>query len=199
MDQLLTFQAFINTSQSSPTMKVLNIHKRIIHQPKAKVLELLNTLASPNDLVWPKEQWPAMRLDAGLQEGSKGGHGPIGYSISQYIPGKLIVFQFSKPKGFDGIHQFEVIDLGDEQTELVHTIDIKASGIGILSWVLAIRWLHDALVEDAFDKVENYFSEEKKRTEWNSWVKLLRGILPTPKRSASIKPSEPYPKESTSG
>jgi len=37
-----------------------------------------------------------------------------------------------------------------------------------------IRWLHDALIEEAFDKVENYFTGNKKITPYNPWVKFLR-------------------------
>lgn len=43
-----------------------------------------------------------------------------------------------------------------------------------LLWVFVIRWLHDALIEDAFDKVENYFTTNKKVTNYNFWVKRLR-------------------------
>jgi hypothetical protein len=43
-------------------------------------------------------------------------------------------------------------------------------------WVFIIRWLHDALIEDAFDKVENHFLTEKKRTKYSAWVNYLRGV-----------------------
>ena len=49
--------------------------------------------------------------------------------------------------------------------------------VGTLQWKTFIRVLHDALIEDAFDKVENYFSSEKKKTEWSGWVKFLRMLL----------------------
>jgi hypothetical protein len=34
-----------------PLMKVINVHQRIIHQPKSAVVELFKTLASKNDLM----------------------------------------------------------------------------------------------------------------------------------------------------
>jgi hypothetical protein len=82
-------------------MKVTNIHKRIISQPIDTVWPLLLTLSSKEDKIWPKEQWPAMKLDNGLLEGSKGGHGPIRYTVAQFIPKQLIQFQFQQPRGFD--------------------------------------------------------------------------------------------------
>ena len=156
------------------TMKVINIHKRILNQPKAKIADLLETLATKQDRIMPTDKWPAMKLDKGLQVGSKGGHGPIRYTVGQYTPGTSIQFEFTSPKGFNGHHRFEITELEPDKTELRHTIDMKTSGTGILKWALAVRWLHDALLEDAFDKVENHFSTEKKSTKWNAWVRILR-------------------------
>lgn len=43
-----------------------------------------------------------------------------------------------------------------------------------LLWIFIIHRLHEALIEDAFNKVENYFTEAKRETKYNLWVKLLR-------------------------
>ncbi|VAW13661.1 hypothetical protein MNBD_BACTEROID03-124 [hydrothermal vent metagenome] len=110
-------------------------------------------------------------------EGSKGGHGPIRYSIEKYIPNEFILFRFIKPTGFNGIHKFEIIELKNGKTELKHTIDMDAVGKGLFTCNLAIRTLHNALLEDALDKVENQFLTEKRKTEWTIWVKILRKIL----------------------
>lgn len=158
-------------------MEVLNIHTRVIHSSKEKIKELFASLATENDLMLATEKWSPMVLDKGLQVGSKGGHGPIGYSVKKHVPGELVEFQFSKPKGFVGVHRFEISSLGPNLTELKHVIEMKIVGSARLSWPLAIRWLHDAYIEDAFDKVENHFSKKKKRTEWNFWVKILRKLL----------------------
>ncbi len=155
-------------------MKVTNVHSRVIPQPVAKVAALLATLAGEHDKVWPMEHWPRMKLDKGLVAGSKGGHGPIRYTVSKFEPGRIARFEFSGPKGFLGHHRFELSALGEDRTELKHVIEMKTSGIGTISWSLAYRWLHDALVEDALDKVENHFSKKKKKTEWSLWVKVLR-------------------------
>ncbi len=158
-------------------MKVLNIHKRVIHQPKDKIAELLDTLASENDKMLAIHKWPRMKLDKGLQVGSKGGHGPIRYSVQAYQQGEWVEFKFSKPEGFNGIHRFDITALDAQRTEIKHTIDMKTSIKATFIWSLAVRWLHDAYIEDAFDKVENQFSTVKNAYKWNIWVRFLRRVL----------------------
>ncbi len=113
----------------------------------------------------------------GLMEGARGGHGPIKYSIQKYKPGVQIEFNFIKPDGFIGIHKFEIEEIDSTKTEIKHTVKMYLSGKGILIWYFAIKWLHDALLEDCLDKVENNFSKEKVNTKWNFWVVTLRKIL----------------------
>ena len=115
-----------------------------------------------------------MKFKGGINIGAKGGHGPIRYSVEKYNPNEIIQFRFSKPIGFNGIHKFEVKELTEEKTEIKHTIDMDTVGKGTLGWILGIRSLHNALIEDGFDKLENNFSNNKKSTEWNFWVKFLR-------------------------
>ncbi|PHR26240.1 MAG: hypothetical protein COA38_15405 [Fluviicola sp.] len=155
-------------------MRVLNIHKRTLNQPKSKVTELLKTLSTENDRIWPNEKWPEMKFKNGIQVGAKGGHGPIRYSVEKYNPDEIIQFRFSKPNGFNGIHKFEIIELDKEKTEIKHTIEMYTTGKGTLIWTFAISSLHNALIEDGFDKLENNFSENRKSTEWSLWVKFLR-------------------------
>ncbi len=158
-------------------MNIVNIHKRIINQPKAEVVALLETLSTKDDKVWPNDKWPPMRFKDGLKIGAKGGHGIIRYSVEQYILGAIIVFRFLKPKGFQGIHKFEIQEIDLNSTEVKHSIIMKTEGLATLKWVLAIRWLHDALIENAFDTIENNFLEVKKHTKWSFWVSLLRFLL----------------------
>ena len=158
-------------------MKVLNIHTRIINQPKEVIDKLFETLSTKEDKIWPKEKWPAMKFRDGLIQGARGGHGPIRYNVKQIIPSEKVVFEFTKPDGFNGIHKLEIASLDTERTEIKHTIDVEPSFVASISWILGIRWLHDALIEDAFDKIENQFSKEKKKTDWNLWVRILRKFL----------------------
>lgn len=158
-------------------MKVINIHKRTIRQPKEKIALLFDTLASKNDMMLATDKWPPMILDKGLVVGSKGGHGPIKYSVQKYVSNEFIQFEFAKPEGFNGFHKFEISQITDQSTLLKHTIEMNAVGSAILKWTLVFRWLHDAYMEDAFDKIENHFSLTKKSTNWNFWVLFLRGML----------------------
>ncbi|MDT0557428.1 hypothetical protein RM697_02130 [Ichthyenterobacterium sp. W332] len=157
-------------------MKVVNIHKRQIHQPKEQVSRLFKTLSSANDLVWPYENWPAIRFKDGLRVGSKGGHGRIRYTIIEFIEGERIKFQFTKPDGFNGTHELIINAINDLNTEIIHEIRAETTFKATFFWVFVIRWLHNALIEEAFDKVENYFTETKKERRYNLWVKLLRDV-----------------------
>ncbi|MDO5981315.1 hypothetical protein [Flavivirga spongiicola] len=156
-------------------MKVLNIHKRIINQSKQEVYKLLDSLSTKDDKIWPYEKWPAIRFKSGLKMGSKGGHGPIRYTVvsANYTDG--IVFKFIN-KGFNGTHEFKINELNNSKVEIIHIIKMKTSGVVTYYWLFIIRWLHDALIEDAFDKLENQFSAEKKEITYNFWVKFLRMI-----------------------
>ena len=158
-------------------MKVINIHKRILNAPKEKISELLGTLSLKEDKIWPYEKWPAIRFKEGLIENTKGGHGPIRSKINKYVPHKLIEFKFYAPKGFNGIHRFDIKELQSNKTEFRHTIEMDVSGIGILTWSIAISWLHNALFEDLMNKVENQFIKETKKSKWGLWVILLREVL----------------------
>lgn len=137
-------------------------------------MELLKTLSTEKDEIWPQEKWPEMKFKDGIKIGAKGGHGPIRYSVEKYNPNEIIQFRFSKPKGFNGIHKFEIKELDKHKTEIKHTIDMNTTGKGTLIWTFAIRSLHNALIEDGFDKLENNFSGKQKSSNWNFWVKFLR-------------------------
>ena len=158
-------------------MHIINIHKRTISEPIESISSKLDSLSSDQDMIWPHELWPAMRFRGGLAIGNKGGHGPIRYRVVQYLPGSLIEFEFLAPRGFNGVHRFELSQIDDGSSELKHTIDMNLSGTGVLVWYAAILWLHDALLEDCLDKIENQSSAKHKSTPHSLWVKLLRSIL----------------------
>jgi hypothetical protein len=157
-------------------MRVINSHKRTINQPIRMVYPLFKTLASPNDLVWPYEKWPAIKFKNGLHVGSEGGHGRIRYTIIKFIEGKSIKFQFSKPEGFIGTHELKIEKINSEITLISHEIRMETSLKATLLWVFIIRWLHNALIKDAFIKVENYFVSEKREIKHSFWVLILREI-----------------------
>ncbi|WP_298537248.1 hypothetical protein [uncultured Algibacter sp.] len=138
----------------------------------------MKTLATREDRMWPKDNWPAMKFKKGLEVGEQGGHGMIRYSIKGYKEGEYITFEFLKPKRFNGIHKFEIRALNEDITEVKHSIKMKTDGlIATFKWILVIRWLHGALIENAFDTIENNFVATKKFTTWSSWVCLWRFLL----------------------
>ena len=153
------------------------MHERLIDAPAARVGELLDSLASSDDRLWPSGRWPAMRFDRPLGTGAIGGHGPIRYTIERYDPGERIVFRFSAPRGFDGRHAFDVAPLGEGRTFLRHILDMRTSGAAILTWPIIFRPLHDALIEDAMDRAEEQVGSASQRTRWSLWVRFLRRAL----------------------
>ena len=158
-------------------VNIVNVHSRIIARPKDALLELFSKLATPADPIWPKEKWPALRFKEGLKIGANGGHGPIRYQVIAYEPSGMVSFRFQQPKGFEGVHQFEILEISTNRTELRHTIDMQTTLKGTILWYVGIRWLHDALLEDALDKVENNLLQTNRRTPWSLWVKIMRRIL----------------------
>lgn len=159
------------------SMKVLNIHTRKLAEPRERVLALLTTLSSENDRIWPDENWPKMRFEDGMKTGSDGGHGPIRYKLVEYNPNGNIVFNFQKPVGFNGIHKLEVSAIDSSNTEIRHTIDMTTTGTGTFLWSVAIGPLHNALIEDAFDKIQDQFGHNFTKSKWSLWVRVLRAVL----------------------
>lgn len=149
-----------------------------------QVGKLLETLASRDDKIWPTGHWPRMQLDKGLSIGSKGGHGPIRYHVIKYTPQQEVKFQFIAPRGFHGFHGLDITSISEDETELTYTIEMKTDFKATLQWIICIQRLHDALTEEAFDKIENQFSDQKKFTKYPLWVKFWRAILK--KRKSSL-------------
>jgi len=138
---------------------------------------ILESLGSGDDLLWPREQWPPMILDRGLEPGSRGGHGPIRYRVAEHVPGRRVEFEFEKTarlRMFRGRHYFEVIPRGGEVI-LRHTIDTDTDFATWVRWKLIIEHLHDALLEDAFDKAERSAGlPAPHRSRWPIRVRILR-------------------------
>src|SRR5712691_9137677 len=104
-------------------MKVMNVHYRDFPAPPGVIGQLLDRLGSESDALWPRDRWPAMRFDRPLQAGAVGGHGPIRYTVESYEPGQAIVFRFTGPKGFIGVHGFAVQEL-PTGSRLTHTLSM---------------------------------------------------------------------------
>jgi hypothetical protein len=158
-------------------MHVLNIHEREFLASSEKVGSLVDSLSSASDGLWPKQCWPAMQFDRPLGIGAIGGHGPIGYSVETYTPGKTIQFRFLAPRGFNGWHRFEIIDPRERSCTLRHTIDMTIRGAALLMWPLVIRPLHEALLEDAFTTAQASLGLAPEVRKWSLWVRFLKRAL----------------------
>ena len=78
-------------------MKILNIHERRLNARPEQVGAVINTLSSRDDRLWPRDKWPPMKFDSELRVGASGGHGPIRYHVSEYVPGRRIEFNLRRP------------------------------------------------------------------------------------------------------
>lgn len=169
-------EAYGREALKGPDMRVRNVHQRHIAVPAAQVGALLDTLAGPDDRLWPREQWPAQRFDRPLGIGAAGGHGPIRYTIEEYEPSTRIVFRFTGrgPRGFTGRHGYDIVPV-DGGCLLRHSVEGTARALALLSWPIAYRPLHDALMEDSLDKAERETGVGPERpARWSPWVRLLR-------------------------
>ena len=158
-------------------MHVLNVHERRFKSSPAAAAWLLDSLSSPQDALWPSKHWPRMQFDRPLGPGASGGHGPIRYSVIAYEPGKKVTFEFNSPPGFIGKHWFEILEHGASGATLRHTIEMSLTGTALVSWPLAFRPLHDALVEDALTNAQVALGEKPMQQRWSPWVRLLRKVV----------------------
>ncbi|GAA0718245.1 DUF2867 domain-containing protein [Dactylosporangium roseum] len=160
-----------------------NVQRRTIDAPAEVVGALIDRLASPDDRVWPAHAWPPLRLDRPLRVGAVGGHGPIRYSVEEYEPGRRVRFRFDPAIGLEGHHELRVEAAG-RRAVLVHELTGRATGAMTLRWPLAIRWIHEALMHDAFDNAERAATGAVDRpARWSPWVRLLRRLrVPAPRR-----------------
>jgi hypothetical protein len=158
-------------------MQVLNVHERELPAEPGEVGALIDSLASQNDRLWPGALWPAMRFDRPLGVGAVGGHGPIRYVVEAYRPGQWVKFRFTDPHGFDGHHWLEVVPGAAHCSLLRHTIRMRVFGPALLSWPLAIRYLHDALLEDALALAQASLGATPLVRPWSPWVKFLRWAM----------------------
>ncbi|MET9315326.1 hypothetical protein ABZX12_26215 [Kribbella sp. NPDC003505] len=168
-------------------MSLFNTHRREIRAPASDVGQLIDTLAGPDDRLWPRTNWYPMAFDrGGLEVGGSGGHGPVGYRVRAVEPGRSVTFEFTgRPKGLRGHHQYLVQPLDDDRCVLWHLADIEAGWPLKLTWPLFWGPLHDALIEDSLSNAQNAVELGKQaRSPWNLWVRVLRAAVRTRIRRA---------------
>lgn len=162
---------------------VVNVHEREYQAAAADAAALVATLSSKDDRLWPRENWPRLRLDPGLMEGATGGHRPVRYHVESVDP-RQVVFRFDSPKGFDGWHSFMVVETSSQSVVLRHEIRMTTRGWARLTWPLFFRPMHDALLEEALDKAGRELGVPPARPyKRTAWVRLLRAAALASRRT----------------
>ena len=169
-------------------MRVLNIHERKLPVPADQVGVLIDSLSSRDDALWPKQSWPRMELDRPLSVGASGGHGPIRYIVEAYTPGQMIRFHLTGPAGFNGYHRYEIIKSSARSSVLRHTLEMITHGPAVVSWPVAFRPMHDALVEDSLAVAEASLGRPPQVRPWSGWVRLLRWMFSKGRARPQIAP-----------
>ena len=152
-----------------------NVHERVVAADVDRVGELLDGLGRPGDRLWPSPPWPPMRLDAPVAVGVRGRHASIRYEVSAYVPGRRVEFTFAPSSGARGTHTFTATPLGPDGTLLRHELAARMVGSMRLGWPLAVRWLHDVVLEDLLDRAEDAVgAPPRRRARHPVWVRLIR-------------------------
>ncbi|WP_425484946.1 SRPBCC family protein [Amycolatopsis anabasis] len=158
---------------------VSNVHQREYPVPPEELGRLLDTLSGVDDRLWPPG-WPPMRFDAPLGVGADGGHGQIRYRVTAYQPGRRVEFRFDPAGGLAGEHFVEVLD-GEraDHSVLRHTaIGRPVTPRMRVLWALAIRWMHDAVLEELLDRAADELGHPpRRRARRSPWVRLLRKAM----------------------
>ena len=170
-------------------MHLVNVHQRLLRASPERVSELLASLGSPGDRLWPRNGWPRMRLDGPVAVGAAGGHGPIRYRVEAWEPGRLVRFRFTGMRGVEGWHAFEILDATPQHCVLEHRMEARLTGMTRLKWACVIRPLHDACVEDALSQAQASLGETPRAVRWSPRVRLLmRWMLRGRRARAGGKP-----------
>ncbi|MFE0025301.1 SRPBCC family protein [Amycolatopsis sp. NPDC059021] len=165
-------------------MAVYNVHSRRFDVPAARVGELLSTLATAGDRLWPAGDWPPIRFDGPLAPGARGGHASVRYFVESVVPGSAVRFRFTAPRGLGGFHEFAVLPRGEDACELRHVLAGRLSGSALVTWPLFWRPMHDAVLEQLLDNAERALTGGIARPSvWSPYVRFLRSLA----RAAQIR------------
>lgn len=163
---------------------VRNVHERRVRGSLDEAGALLDSLSSKDDRLWARGQWPRLWMDKPLGVGASGGHGPVRYAVDEYEPGRYVRFRFIKPAGFHGYHAFSVTEDADPNfVVLRHELVISPAGFARVSWPLFFGPMHDALIEDSYDRAQVELGHAPEAfAQYSAWVRFLRAVFPVPRK-----------------
>jgi hypothetical protein len=159
-------------------MRIESIHTRELPVSPERLGQIVDTLAGPDDEIWPIERWPndPIHFDRQLGVGARGGHGPVRYTVSGYEPGRRIAFEFEPGSGLAGGHRLEVEPAGRCGARLRHVLDVEPRGVYRLIRPVFLA-MHDAFVEDLLDKAELAATGRVARpARWPRWLSVVNRI-----------------------
>lgn len=175
---------------------IISLHQRTLRCDAAALGRLLDRFDDPQSPLWPYRRWPRDAFDGPMRLGALGGHGATRYRLEHYRPGRTAVFRFIAPRGYHGIHGFDIQPLEDGQTCLMHFTCLRLNRYHRLMWQVLVRWVHDALLGDLLDSAELHLcGQVKARCRWKWRVYLIRHALGGARllaHSAGLKRSNPH-------
>lgn len=175
---------------------VVSLHQRTLNCDTAALGRLLERFDDPQSALWPYRLWPRDDFDGPMRLGAIAGHGATRYRLEQYRPGRTAVFRFIAPRGYRGVHGFEIQALDDGQTCLMHFTCLRLNLYHWLMWQVLVRWVHDALLGDLLDGAELQLCgtvQAPRRWKWR--VHLIRHALGGARllaNAAGLKRSNPH-------
>lgn len=170
-----------------------SIHAREIDAPPEAVGEILDSLGSAHDRIWPTELWPTapLELDRPLGVGADGGHGRIRYWVEAYEPGRRVDFRLHPETGIDGVHGLRLEPLADGGTRLVHSLAATPAP-WMRPFTGALLGMHDTMVETVLDRAESEATGRNVTpTRWPAWVRAANATEIATSRWFGALPGEP--------
>lgn len=111
-----------------------------------------------------------------------GGHDSSGYELEEYDRGRMIVFRFASGLGVV-MPRFDGAPGTPGGAVLTQALGAQTEGRMTASWAASIRRLHDAMTENALDRVELATSGRGRRpTRGSAWARVQRALSSTPAR-----------------
>src|SRR5713226_3693983 len=163
-------------------MKILCVHEREMHGSIEQVGEIVKTHGSSIDRMYPHELWPKTQMegsDGPPEVGRIANRGALRFIMTSFEIGIKVHYswKFIEPAGFDGYHQTDVEDRGNGKLLFKTFVEMETRGLkATLLWLFVMRPLHNAIVEDCFDKIERQLGLSPKGHKWSLWVKTLRRV-----------------------
>lgn len=130
---------------------MINTHRRVVAASPDRVWEVLARIGSPDDELFPQE-WGSVRAPEGIRGGAPLHHRGMLCRIEAAEPGRRLWIAF--PPDHGGEHGFTLTRASGGGTVVTHTLRVRQRSADRLSWFLAVRSIHNAVIEAALDNLE---------------------------------------------